>query len=52
MELWFSFDAKQDVIVYVAHDDKITTKPSWLSSFTDTGDNLVTTDTKLMMKNT
>ena len=35
------------MIVYVAHDNRITTKPSWLSSFTDTGDNLFTTDTIL-----
>jgi hypothetical protein len=35
------------VIVYVAHDDIIGTRPSWLSSFSDTGDNIVTTDTAL-----
>ncbi len=44
---FLSFDVDKDVIVYVAHDDNITTKPSWLSSFTDTGENLVTTDTTL-----
>jgi hypothetical protein len=31
----------QDVTVYVAHDDRITTKPSWLGSFADTGDEIV-----------
>jgi hypothetical protein len=40
---FITFEVNQDVTVYVAHDDLITTKPSWLSSFTDTGDNLVTT---------
>jgi len=37
---FLSFDTNQDVAVYVAHDDRITTKPTWLQSFTDTGDNL------------
>jgi hypothetical protein len=33
-----SFDVNVPVNVYVAHDDRITTKPSWLTSnFTDTG---------------
>jgi hypothetical protein len=27
--------------VYVAHDDRYPTKPSWMSGFTDTGQNLV-----------
>ena len=45
---FITFDVNQDVIVYVAHDDAIGTRPSWLtSSYTDTGDNLVTTDTSL-----
>ena len=45
---FLSFDVNQDVIVYVAHDDAIGTKPLWLTSvFTDTGDNIVTTDTTL-----
>ena len=38
---FLTFDANQDVIVYVAYDDRITTKPSWLESFTDTGDDLI-----------
>jgi hypothetical protein len=41
---FLTFDVNQDVTVYVAHDDRITTKPSWMVSFTDTGDDLVTTD--------
>ncbi len=45
---FLTFDVDQDVIVYVAHDDCITQKPSWLTnSFADTGLNLVTTDTTL-----
>jgi hypothetical protein len=44
---FLTFEVNQDVTVYVAHDDRITKKPSWLASFTDTGDNLVTTDTTL-----
>jgi hypothetical protein len=31
-----SFDASRDVTVYVAHDDRIKTKPAWLKNFTDT----------------
>ena len=44
---FLTFDVNQDVTVYVAHDNRITTKPSWLTSFTDTGNDLVTTDTAL-----
>ncbi len=44
---FITFDVNQDVTVNVAYDDRISTKPSWLTSFTDTGDNLVTTDTTL-----
>ena len=44
---FLSFDVDEDVTVYVDHDDAIGTRPSWLSSFSDTGDNLVTTDTTL-----
>jgi len=38
---FLEFDVNQDVTVYVAHDDRISQKPSWLASFTDTGDDLV-----------
>ena len=44
---FLSLDVNQDVTVYVAHDDLITDKPSWLLDFTDTGDQLVTTDKSL-----
>jgi hypothetical protein len=44
---FITFDVNQDVTVYVAHDDRITAKPSWLASFTDTGDDLDTTDSIL-----
>jgi hypothetical protein len=41
---FLSFVVSQPVTVYVAHDDRITTKPSWMSSFTDTGDDIESTD--------
>ncbi|WP_342349209.1 hypothetical protein, partial [uncultured Nitrospira sp.] len=41
---FLSFTVNQPVSVYVAHGDRITSKPSWLSTFTDTGTNLVTSD--------
>ena len=44
-----SFTANQPVAVYVAHDVRITTKPSWLTNFTDTGTNLVNSDTTLRL---
>ena len=44
-DTFLSFDVDQDVSVYVAHDDRIPGKPSWLLEFTDTGEELVTTDT-------
>jgi hypothetical protein len=34
------FAVNVPVTVFVAHDDRITTKPSWLGAFVDTGDNL------------
>jgi hypothetical protein len=42
---FLSFDVNQDVTIYISHDNRIP-QPSWLSNeFTDTGDDLVTTDT-------
>jgi hypothetical protein len=41
---YLTFTVNQDVTVYVAHDDVITSKPSWLSSFTDTGENFTTSN--------
>ena len=41
---FITFDVNQDVIVYVAHDNRITTKPSWMESFTNAGDDLVLND--------
>ncbi len=41
---FLSFTVNQPVSVYVAHGDRITSKPSWLNTFTDTGANLVTSD--------
>lgn len=46
---FFSFMVNLPVTVYVAHDDRISQKPSWLSSFTNTGTNLVTTDTTMSL---
>ncbi|HNP27863.1 MAG TPA: hypothetical protein PKK23_02380, partial [Nitrospirales bacterium] len=39
---FLSFTVNQPVSVYVAHDIRISPKPSWLSTFTDTGKDLVT----------
>ena len=45
---FLSFEVNQPVTVYVAHDHRITTKPTWLTSaFTDEGQDLVTTDVPL-----
>jgi len=39
---FMSFDINRDASVYVAHDDRLSTKPGWLTTdFTDTGDDLV-----------
>ena len=39
-----TFDVDADVTVYVAHDNRISPKPGWLSAFTDTGDDISTND--------
>jgi hypothetical protein len=44
---FMEFDVNQDVTVYIAHDDRIAAKPSWMNSFTDTGSDLVTSDATL-----
>jgi len=41
---FLTFNINQVCTVYVAHNDVITTKPSWLGTFTDTGEDLVTDD--------
>ncbi|MDR4462357.1 MAG: hypothetical protein MRJ67_17850, partial [Nitrospirales bacterium] len=46
---FLSFTVNQPVSVSVAHDVRLTPKPSWLSTFTDTGTNLVTSDTTLRL---
>ncbi|WNM58152.1 PKD domain-containing protein [Candidatus Nitrospira allomarina] len=46
---FLSFTVNQPVSVLVAHDVRLTPKPSWLSTFTDTGTNLVTSDTSLRL---
>jgi hypothetical protein len=39
---FLSFQVSQPTTVYVAHDDRITTKPDWLKGFYDTGLKLTT----------
>jgi len=39
---FLTFEINMASTVYVAHDDRITTKPDWMNSFTDTGDALTT----------
>jgi fibronectin type 3 domain-containing protein len=46
---FLNFDVNQDVTVYVAHDDRITIKPSWMVSYIDTAEGLVTTDTSFSL---
>jgi hypothetical protein len=36
-----TFKVNANATVYIAHDDRLTTKPSWLSTYTDTGINIV-----------
>ena len=43
LDPFLTFDVSTNVVVYVAHDDLINPKPTWMSSFSDTGENLVTT---------
>jgi septum site-determining protein MinD len=38
---FLQFDVNNDVTVYVAYDDRISSKASWLSAFIDTGDNVL-----------
>ena len=40
---FITFDINRDAIVYVAHDDRLS-NPSWMSTFTDTGDHLTSSD--------
>jgi hypothetical protein len=48
---FISFDVNRDVVVYLAHDDRITQGPKWFtSSFTDTGENLKTNVTMSIYK--
>lgn len=47
---FLTFTLDQPSIVYVAHDVRISPKPSWLlGGFTDTGENLLTSDTTLRL---
>lgn len=40
-----AFEVNQPVTVYVGHDTRITTKPTWLNSFSFTGDSFASSDT-------
>ena len=42
---FLSFDVNQDLAVYVGYDIRIAGTPTWLLDFTDTGDEIVTSDT-------
>jgi len=41
---FITFDVNKDVTVYVVHDERIDPKPSWMESFTATGEILKTSD--------
>ncbi len=41
---FLTFDVNQSVAVYVAHDNRITSKPAWLGSFTDIGKDVIIAD--------
>jgi hypothetical protein len=45
---FLTFNVASNVVVYVAHDDRLAPKPVWLSTFSDTGENLVA-DTTLSL---
>jgi len=46
---FLNFTVDQPVTVYVGHDVNISSKPSWLNSFSNTGMSLVTSDTTLTL---
>jgi hypothetical protein len=41
---FLSFTLDMPAVIYVAHDDRITTKPDWLLNFTDIGINILNSD--------
>ena len=41
---FLTFDINRDATVYVAHDDRINPKPSWMNDFVDTCDHLTFSD--------
>jgi hypothetical protein len=43
------FSINREAAVYVAHDDRISSKPSWMLDFSDTGMNLVTADVPMSL---
>ena len=46
-EEFLSFSVNQDVTVYVAYDERVTSLPDWLASWANTGETLDTTDVSL-----
>ena len=46
---FLTFDVNQPVTVYVAHDERITTKPAWLNAFTALAETVDTTDTSFAL---
>jgi hypothetical protein len=48
---FLSFIVDQPVTVYAGHGVRLTNKPSWMNSFTDTSMSLATTDTTLELYN-
>ena len=47
---FLTFTVDQDVTVYVAHDDRYTTKPDWMADFEDSGLNITTDKTFSLYK--
>jgi len=43
-DAFLSFDSPLDVTVYVAHDERVKTKPAWLSTFGDSDSVITTSD--------
>ncbi len=46
---FLSFVVNQSVTVFIGHDTRIASKPAWLSTWSDTGAQLTTTDTTLRL---
>jgi len=40
-DIFLTFDVNQAITVHLAHDDRYSTKPTWLQSFVDSGDDIL-----------